>query len=89
MADERWEEAPPPRRGGYDWTGIAKKLRARPGKWMLVAEQKPRSVQEAVNRGRIRTLRDDPNWTYRCETRNTTDRKTADIWMSAERKKEA
>jgi hypothetical protein len=46
-------------------------------------------VQEAINRGRIRVLRDDPRWTYRCETRNTTpDKKTADIWMTAERKKD-
>lgn len=88
MADE-WQEAPPPRRGGRDWEGIAAKLRARPGKWLLVEKQAPRSLQEAVNRGRIAVLRNDADWTYRCETRNTTDRKIADIWMSAERKKEA
>lgn len=86
---ERWEDSPPPRRGGYDWPGIARKLQAKPGKWMLVAEGRARSVQEAINRGRIRVLRDDPRWTYRCETRNTTpDKKTADIWMTAERKKD-
>lgn len=88
MTDDKWQNAPPPRRGGYDWDDISKRLRARPGRWMRVAQSKPRSVQEAVNRGRIRLLRDD-KWTYRCEVRNTSrDNNLADIWMTAERKED-
>lgn len=80
-----WQEQPPPERGGYDWPAILRKLRRRPEKWLLVAEQAPRSIQSAVRRGHISMIRDDPNWDYDIRCRRTNGQR-ADIWMSARRK---
>jgi hypothetical protein len=77
----RWEDELPPRRGKYNWTAIASRLRERPGTWLLIEEQGSRSIYSAVKRGRLTALR-DPEWVYEIKTRNTNGNK-ADIWMSA------
>jgi len=80
-----WQDTPPPERARYDWPAITAKLRRRPGKWLLIGEQIPRSVQSAVHRGHIAVLRDDPNWDYDIRCRRTNGSR-ADIWMSATKK---
>lgn len=85
MRGDGWQPQPP-LRGNYDWPDIAKRLKARPGQWLLIAEQVPRTVHGAVVRGRIQALR-DPRWVFECKTRNTNG-KNADIWMSARHREE-
>lgn len=80
MTTETWQDKPP-RRGSYDWGEITKRLRKRPGKWLLIREQAPRSLYGAVRRDRIAALR-DPKWVYVVRTTNTNGER-ADIWMSA------
>ena len=80
-----WRDSEPPRRSRYDWPEITKTLRKKPEKWLLIAEQVPRSVHGAVKKGRIALLRDDAKWAYEIRTRNTKG-STADIWMMAHRK---
>lgn len=84
MDTQKWQAEPPASAAGspkYDWVGITKGLRRRPGKWLLVAEGVSRSLYTAITRGRILALR-DRDWVYEARTRNNKDGK-ADIWMSA------
>lgn len=83
MPKGRWRDSPPgpsPRR--YDWQTIVAELERKPGKWMLVAEQVPRSITGPIRTRKIKALQ-KPGWTYRVKTSNTNNL-LADIWMSAE-----
>lgn len=85
MAEDVWRDSEPPRRSRYDWPEITRNLRRRPDKWLLIAEQVPRSLHGAVTAGRIAYLRDDPRWAYEIRTRNTHGT-LADIWMMARKR---
>lgn len=79
---------PPPSRstGRYDWWDITRRLKAKPGEWMLVLEAQPRTVADAIRRKRMSAL-DDPEWEFELTTRNNNEQdKTCDYWMAAHRK---
>jgi hypothetical protein len=77
----------PPIAGRYDWEAVKKRLRRKPDEWLLVHPQVNRGLVSAINHGKIKTLRDDPKWTYEAITRNTQG-PLADIHMRAVKREE-
>jgi hypothetical protein len=51
-----WER-PSPSRHGYDWTGIAAQLKARPGEWLKIFEDGPTSIVNGIRQGNVKALR--------------------------------
>lgn len=83
MPKEKWRDSPPgpsPRR--YDWGRIIADLQRKPGKWMLIGEQVPRSITGPIRTRKIKALQ-DPEWSFNVKTSNTNNL-LADVWMSAE-----
>jgi hypothetical protein len=89
MADKWAETLPPParrgRRGKYDWDQIVRKLKDKPGQWLLIDEAARRGLESSIKSRRMTALQ-DPNWVFTPQTRNT-DREagTCEVWMRAER----
>lgn len=55
----------PPTKTNYDWVRIAKRLRAKPGKWAKVFDHDRTSVANAIRQGRVRALRPDEGFEVR------------------------
>lgn len=86
MADRTWRADPPARPKRYDWDGITKELRRRPGKWMLIDSAASISLAGAITRQKMTALRSD-TWDYAVRTLNNDHvKRTAEVWMSATRK---
>lgn len=65
-----------------DWTEIAEKVTANPGKWLLAKRRGSRSVVWKINNGVFQTL-DVPGFTITATSRNH-DGARSDIWVKAE-----
>lgn len=82
----RWESPPP--NGSHDWTAIADQLRARPNQWLMLGEDSPIGVVNALRQDSIRAIhpikrRKDTHEGFEVMTRNnkTGPPKTADLYL--------
>jgi hypothetical protein len=88
MPKEVWRKEPPARPRRYDWEGITAKLKKKPGQWYLIADDANMSLAGAIKRKKMVALR-EPGWTFSVRTlHNDLSTRTAEVWMSAERKEE-
>jgi hypothetical protein len=93
MPKEVWRKEPPARPRRYDWEGITAKLKKKPGQWYLITDehggtQSNMSLAGAIKRKKMVALR-EPGWTFSVRTlHNDLTTRTAEVWMSAERKEE-
>lgn len=83
----RWETPPPPGHG-YRWPELAEQLRANPDEWLLVFEDGPVSVINAIRQASIAVLtpirmRKDTHPGFEVRTRNNRvgPPKTADFYL--------
>lgn len=72
----RWEE--PPMAGEYDWSEISAQLRSRPNDWLLVFEDGPVSVVNAIRQEKVSLLtpihrRPGDGSGFQVRTRNNTN----------------
>ena len=93
MADQVWANEPPPvtvaRRGRFDWAQITADLRARPGEWLLIADDAGLGVYSAIKRDKMADLRDD-EWEYIAATRNNNrETGTCELWMTAQKREDS
>lgn len=69
-----WESPPPPHHG-YDWSEIARALRANPTEWLRVFDNGPVSIVNAIRQGSVSALTPvtRPGWAsggFEVRTRN-------------------
>lgn len=80
---KQWRDDPPgPTTRRYNWQAIVAELESKPGKWLLIGKQVPRSIAGPIRRRKIKALQ-NPEWIYNVKSSNTNNL-LADIWMSAE-----
>ena len=88
---DQWSSVPPAAKGGprgkYDWPEIVRKLKSRPGEWLLIDDEASRSLSSAIKARKMTALQ-DPDWTFDVQTRNNDrEKNTAEVYMSARKRK--
>lgn len=89
---EVWSATPPEpaktgTRGKYDWESIVRKLKRRPGQWLLVDEAGSRGLKTAIDNRKMSALK-DPAWKFRARTTDyNAETNTCKVWIQATREK--
>lgn len=79
LAGVEWRDPPP--RTKYDWAKIAKRMRQRPMKWLLIFEQDFTHKVNAVNAGKVPDVHPDLGFQTRTANNKRSSPRTCDLYM--------
>jgi hypothetical protein len=76
----KWDD-PPPTGPRYDWPAISRRLRRRPGEWLLVFEKDKTSITTAIRGGRIRSMHPSNGIEVRTANNTRDYPRTCSLWL--------